>query len=104
MTAEQVPAIPVMVQETNPDRGCNRCGTQDTVLLHPHHGRQCPQHITLPPGPYRPDLAEHMVELRHADAAWSYLGAYLAREADLRFLRARISLALASETAGEVSR
>ena len=79
MTAPQ----PVFLVGTSPTEGCTapNCGTQDTVLLHPHHGRQCPEHITLPPGSFRRDLADDMFDLGHVRAAWQYLAAYLAREA-----------------------
>lgn len=55
------PAAPgeVKLYPTSPDRGCTGpgCGTQATVVLHPYKGRQCPAHMTLPPGGFRADLA-----------------------------------------------
>lgn len=65
--------------------GCTTCGSQATVLLHPQEGRQCPTHITLPDGPYRPDLAMDMVAMGRVDAAFTYIRACLDREIDRRF-------------------
>lgn len=75
----------VQIVATDPGDGCVGCGTQHTVLLHPRHGRQCPDHITLPPGPFRCDLADDMVEMGRPDAALAYLGAWLNVECDRRF-------------------
>ena len=85
---------PVMLYLTDTVHGCTSCGSQKTVTLHPHHGRRCSDHATLPTGPYRPDLAADMVEFGRADAAFAYLRAHLRREADVRFVKARIALAL----------
>lgn len=68
--------------------GCTGCGSQATVQLHPRHGRLCPDHAvlpTVPDGPFRPDLADDMVQLGRADAAFRYLSAYLSAECDRRF-------------------
>lgn len=75
----------VVLTETDPSFGCSRCGSQKTVLLHPHHGRLCSSHITLPPGMFRAGLAADMVDLGRADAAFAYLRAWMAREIDTRF-------------------
>jgi hypothetical protein len=89
---------PVLVQATDTENGCTSCGSQKTVTLHPHHGRRCSDHATLPAGPYDRGLALDMVELGRPDAAFTYLAAHLRREADLRFLRLRIGLQLSEET------
>lgn len=96
-------AAPIMVQATDTERGCTICRSQATVTLHPHHGRRCPDHATLPPGRYDRGLAADMVELGRPDAAFAYLAAHLHREANLRFVRARVLLALRTET-GPVAR
>lgn len=89
MTAPEPSAV---IAATPQVEGCTGCGTQRTVLLHPHHGRQCPDHVTLPDGPFRADLAADMVELGRADRAFTYLRGWLARETDTRFARAAASL------------
>lgn len=85
-----IPAPPepppgVHLTATKPDAGCATCGAPDTVLLHPHLGRQCPDHVTLPPGGFRADLAADMVGLGRVDCAFAYLAAWLVAEADRRF-------------------
>lgn len=89
------PTPGVSLVDPDPGEGCADCGTQDTVQLHPHRGRLCPEHITLPPGPFRTDLAEHMVELQRADSAFAYLAAWLQRAADERFDRASDAIGVA---------
>jgi hypothetical protein len=92
--------VTVLVETTDTAAGCASCGAQGTVLLHPHHGRQCPDHITPPPGQYRHDLADDMVDLGRADAAFAYLRAWVAREIDARFAAVR---ALDPLTAGRLT-
>lgn len=80
------PAPPaVTIAATGTEFGCTRCGTQKTVQLHPHHGRLCSSHMTLPPGPFRSDLADDIVDFGRADAAFGYLAGWLRREVDRRF-------------------
>lgn len=91
MTAVPAPP-PVMVEATDPARGCTGCGDQRTVQLHPHLGRRCSVHATVPPGPFQADFAADMVDAGRADAAFAYLAAYLNREATERFARLRVRL------------
>lgn len=103
---------------TSPAVGCTSCGSADTVTIDGVNGRRCaacppgldPEHAvrlsvrglpgaagayvraTLPTGDYLPDLAEHMVVLGRADAAFTYLGAFLTHEADRRFAAAARAL------------
>lgn len=67
--------------------GCDapRCHDPHTVMLHPHHGRLCSDHITIPPGAFRADLAADMVALGRIDAAWRYLAGWLEQETTRRF-------------------
>lgn len=76
-----------MVEATETGVGCSasRCGDQRTVQLHPHLGRRCSSHITVPPGPFRSDFAADMVEMGRADASFAYLDAWLTREIRDRF-------------------
>lgn len=78
-----------MVEATENTVGCTGCGEQRTVQLHPHLGRRCPVHATVPPGPFQADFAADMVDAGRADAAFGYLAAYLVRETSERFARAR---------------
>jgi hypothetical protein len=75
----------VMVEASDLREGCTGCGTQATVLLHPHEGRRCPACMTIPPGPFRRDLADDMVEIGRAHGAFAYLTGWLLREAGERF-------------------
>lgn len=77
----------VEIALSKPDAGCTArdCGDPRTVLIDGHRGRRCPDHATLPEGPFRADLAADMVELGRADAAFTYLGVWLAAECDRRF-------------------
>lgn len=70
---------------TETTRGCVGCGSQRTVILCPSRGRLCPSCMTIPAGPFRSDLAADMVELGRIDAAFRYLGGWLARETAARF-------------------
>lgn len=74
---------------TDPRDGCTACGSPATVTLSAFDGRRCSDHATLPPGGFRRDLADDMVAVGRADAAFAYLGAWLAAEADRRFAAAR---------------
>lgn len=89
--------------------GCTSCGAADTVTIDGVHGRRCADcppgfsvgHYAslvadrrdagayvrgaLPPGPFRQDVAEDMVDVGRADVAFAYLGAYLRRETRDRF-------------------
>lgn len=85
-------AAPVLLTETDPKRGCTACGSSSTVQLHPHHGRLCPAHMTLPVGPFRSDLSMDIVDFGRADRAFAYLAGWLARECDVRFASARARL------------
>lgn len=88
MTVERPDTPPVMLTATRAEEGCTGCGTQATVQLHPYRGRLCPAHAELPripDGPYRPDFAEHLVDLHRADVAFAYLWTYLTVEAHRRF-------------------
>lgn len=80
----------VQLTETSPRDGCTGpgCGAQQTVQLHPYDGRRCADHATLPPGPYDRSLADEMCVLGRHDAAFAYLRAWIAREADRRFTAA----------------
>lgn len=82
----------VLVTETDPKRGCTACGSRDTVQLHPHHGRLCPDDMTLPVGPFRTDLAADIVDFGRADRAFAYLAGWLTREIEVRFAVARSRL------------
>lgn len=84
-TNPDTPVSSVNLRWTKPDEGCTVCGSQVTVQLHPHRGRQCPDHITVPPGPFRRDLADDMCDLGRIDAAFAYLRAWLLHQAGLRF-------------------
>ena len=78
---------PVAVKlEATPQRyGCTHCGRQQTVQLHPNNGRECPAHVTLPPGSFRSDLAADMVAMGYVSAAFGYLRAWLEAEIGRRF-------------------
>lgn len=91
--------------------GCTGCGTQQTATIDGVNGRRCAacppglstRHLadlsadrrgvgpylrallTLPPGGFRRDFAADMVAAGRADAAFIYLGAWLASECDRRF-------------------
>lgn len=92
-------------------QGCTSCGSEKTDTVDGVHGRRCAhcppaysaKHLaglianglgvtayartvaTLPPGCYRPDLADHMIELGRSDAAFAYMQAAFARDIDHRF-------------------
>ena len=85
MTAPDTPISAVHLVAAKPQDGCATCGTQQTVQLHPYRGRQCSDHITLPPGGFRADLAADMVDVGRVDAAWNYLRAWLVAEGVRRF-------------------
>jgi hypothetical protein len=89
----------VHVMATQPIHGCTapRCGTQNTVTLHPTHGRRCPDHTVHPSGSYRPGFAADLVDAGRPDVAFRYLRTWLARQCDIRFAGARIRLALREE-------
>lgn len=93
------------------DPGCTSCGSPDTVTVDGVHGRRCgncppgfsPTHLvglhddrrdvgayisSVPSGGFRADFAADMVDMGRPDAAFAYLGAWLARETDARFARA----------------
>jgi hypothetical protein len=98
--------------------GCTGCGARETVTVDGVNGRRCAdcpprasrQHldglaadgvgvvsyartlVTLPPGGYRRGLAEHMVDLGRADAAFAYLTGWMAHEIGARFDRATARL------------
>lgn len=82
------------------ERGCMGpgCKNQRTVQLHPYRGRLCPAHVdlpTIPPGPYRRELALEFVDPGHLGAALAYLRAVIARDCDERFSAAAERLAAA---------
>lgn len=94
--------------------GCTGCGSLNTVTIDGVRGRRCAdcppspsaKHLTalvddqldvgpyvrtvatLPPGGYHRGLADDLVEMGRADAAFTYLGAFLAHEIDRRFTAA----------------
>lgn len=57
--------------------GCTSCGTQDTVLLDPRHGRRCAQH----PPPFDRACALLLVDLGRPSEAFSLLRSWLAYRA-----------------------
>lgn len=87
---------PVQLTATPTIKGCTApgCDSQRTVQLHPYHGRQCPEHVTLPPGPFRADLAADMVAMGHPSAAFAYLRAWLDADIDRKFDRLRQELGM----------
>lgn len=99
MTAPIPAAVPpqplVLVQASDLRAGCTGCGSQKTVVLHPRDGRRCPACMTIPPGRFRQDLADDMVELGRVDAAFAYLGGWLAGQIDRRFELATDRIAVA---------
>lgn len=94
MTADPFAYPPVYLTAAKPEDGCAACHRQETVQLHPYRGRLCPSHAalpTIPPGPYRWDLAVEFVDLGRPDAAFAYLRAFMAAEIDRRFAAVRAS-------------
>jgi hypothetical protein len=90
LTTPEPVAPAVLLVAADPKDGCTAvgCGRRSTVQLHPYWDRLCPEHVvlpTVPEGPYRRDLADDMVDLGRAEAAFSYLRAWLAAEVGRRF-------------------